>query len=397
MNKKRDDKEEFEVMGTGERQKRFRRVSVTLVFALVLAGIFSYVPVVQSKTLEDMQETAGDENVQDADATATLEPGITDSPDVTEEPVSTPDPSATPQISSSPKPSASPTKAPDQMKAVSGVRVVRYSTHSVKVTWKKHKKAKFYRVYYYKKNGNARLAGITKGTQYIVKKLKNNTNYYFYVVAGKKKKVSDGDSNPSKKIHIKTKTYVHKTIFAGDSICQGIAYGQAFPQMHFKGKKKVIAYRGLNTVTFHTKRIFEGRTGLQKLISEKPYRVYMMLGINEIHYRSTGSMIAEYKEMIQAIRQGSPDTDIVLCAISPVTRAERARHPGYSQIPTFNQKLKKLAQKTGAVYFDYTAFLKDSSGYLKAGYAERDGYHWKASAYTVFGKVVNKFEKSLDG
>ena len=395
MNSKRDNKEEFEVMGTEGRQKRFRRASVTLVLTLVLAGMFSYVPVVQSKALEDMQETAEDENVQDA--TATLEPGVTDSPNVTEEPVSTPKPSATPNVGSSPKPSASPTKSPNQLKAVSGIGLVRYSTHSVKVTWKKHKKAKFYRVYYYKKNGNAHLAGITKSTQYIVKKLKNNTSYYFYVVAGTKKKVSDGDSNPSKKVHIKTKTYIHKTIFAGDSICQGIAYGQAFPQMHFKGKKKVIAYRGLNTVTFHTKRIFEGRTGLQKLISEKPYRVYMMLGINEIHYRSTGSMIAEYKEMIQAIRQGSPDTDIVLCAISPVTRAERARHPGYSQIPAFNQKLKKLAQKTGAVYFDYTAFLKDSGGYLKTGYAERDGYHWKASAYTVFGKVVNKFEKSLDG
>lgn len=234
-------------MGTAGKQKRLKRVSVILVLTLVLAGIFSYVPVVQSKATEDMHETAGNENGQesDADATATIEPGVTDSPDVTEEPVSTPEPSATPQASSSPKPSASPIKAPDQIKAVSGVRVVRYSTHSMKVTWKKHKKAKFYRLYYYKKNGNARLAGIIKDTQYIVKKLKNNTNYYFYVVAGKKKKVSDGDSNPSKKIHIKTKTYVHKTIFAGDSICQGIAYGQAFPQMHFKGKKTVIAYRGL--------------------------------------------------------------------------------------------------------------------------------------------------------
>lgn len=101
--------------------------------------------------------------------------------------------------------------------------------------------------------------------------------------------------------------------------------------------------------------------------------------------------------MVRAIRQGSPDTDIVLCAISPVTRTERARHPGYFQIPIFNQKLKKLAKKTGTTYFDYTSFLKDSNGYLKAEYAEVDGYHWKASAYTVFGKVVNKFEKSLEG
>ena len=121
-----------------------------------------------------------------------------------------------------------------------------------------------------------------------------------------------------------------------------------------------------------------------------------MLGINEIHYRKANDIIAEYEDMLRGIKQASPNTDIVLCAISPVTRAERARYPGYWQIPLFNKKLKKLAKKIDATYFDYTDFLKDSGGYLKAEYAERDGYHWKFPAYTVFGKVVNQFEKSLD-
>ena len=121
-----------------------------------------------------------------------------------------------------------------------------------------------------------------------------------------------------------------------------------------------------------------------------------MLGMNEIHYRKTSDMVTEYKGIIQALNQGSPGTDIVLCAVSPVTRGEMARNPGYSRIPSFNKELEKLAKKTGITYFDYTSFLKDSSGYLKAVYAEGDGYHWKASAYTEFGKVVDKFDKSLD-
>lgn len=376
-------------MNTTGKYRRFQGHYMILVFVLVLAAAFLCVPEAQSKGPQDVREAAGNANrlKPDLDIIDTVDPEDTDTPDVTEEPVSTPEPSAT----------VSPTEAPDRLKAVSGVKLVRYSTHSVKVTWNENKKAKFYRVYYYKKNGNVHLAGVTKSTQYLVQKLKNNTTYYFYIVAGTKKKASAEDSNFSKKVHIKTKTYVHKTIFAGDSICEGITdYGLAFPQMKFTGKKKVIAYRGLNTVTFHTKRIFDGQTGLQKLISEKPYRVYMMLGINEVFYKRTEDMIAEYKSMIQAIRQGSPGTDIVLCAISPVTRAERARYPGYSRLPVFNKKLEKLAKKTGAIYFDYTGFLQDSDGYLKAQYAAGDGYHWKPSAYTVFGKIVNKFDKSLD-
>ena len=328
----------------------------------------------------------------------TEKPAQTEKPQETEKPVQTEKPQETekPVQTNKPQKSPKPEKKVSLLKAVSGVRLARYTTNSVKVTWKKHKKAKYYRVYYGKKNGKAKLAGTTKNSHYIVKKLKNKTKYYFYVVALASKKPSGRKSHPSKKVSIKTRNYTHKTVFAGDSICQAVGYGQAFPQMHIPGKKKVVAYRGLNTVTFHTKRIFNGKTGLQKLISEKPYRVYMMIGMNEIHYRKTSDMIAEYKAMLQQIKKSCPDTDIVLCAVSPVTRAERARHSGYWQIPVFNRKLKKLAKKMGLHYFDYTAFLKDSSGYLKAQYAEGDGYHWKASAYTEFGKIVNKYEKSLD-
>ncbi len=308
---------------------------------------------------------------------------------------------APPLPSPTPKPTPASTQKPHvkRLKKVSGVKLSRYATGQIKVTWNKSKKAKYYRVYYSKRRtGKYRLAGAVKNTQFIVKRLKNNLTYYFYVQACvKKKKVSASDSPISKKVHIKTKTFQRKTIFAGDSICQGIGYpGWAYPYMSIKGKKKVIAYRGLNTVTFHTKRIFRGKTGLQKLIAEKPYRVYMMLGMNEIHYRKASSIIAEYKSMIKAIKQACPNTDIVLCSISPVTRAERARHPGCWQIPVFNKKLKVLAKRIGCRYFDYTAFLKDSGGYLKAQYAEGDGYHWKSSAYATFAKVVSKYDKKLD-
>ena len=139
-----------------------------------------------------------------------------------------------------------------------------------------------------------------------------------------------------------------------------------------------------------------GRTGIQKLIAEQPYRAYMMLGMNEIHYRPVSQMISEYKDMIEAIQQADPNTDIVLCAVSPVTRAEKARHPGMRQIPIFNGRLKKLAKKMGLKYLDYTDFLKDSGGFLKAGYATGDGYHWKPPAYAKFGTVIGKYDKSLD-
>lgn len=322
-------------------------------------------------------------------------------------PIESAAPQVTPEVSAvptvvTPAPTAPPvTLAPvprvKPLKKVTKVKAVRYSTTAVKVSWKQTKQAEYYHVYYkLEKNRKYKLAGTTQNDHFLVKKLKNKKTYLFYVTAGKTKKESSSDSQPSAKKKMTMKKYQRKVVFAGDSICEGIAYEGGFPTMHLDAKKKVVAYRGLNTVTFHTKRIFKGRTGLQKLIAENPYRVYMMLGMNEIHYRPASQMISEYKDMIEAIQQADPNTDIVLCAVSPVTRAEKARHPGMKQIPIFNRRLKKLAKKMGLKYLDYTDFLKDSGGFLKAGYATGDGYHWKPPAYAKFGTVIGKYDKSLD-
>lgn len=315
-------------------------------------------------------------------------------PDWTQEPAVdvTPEPTDEPalEMEASPEPTVKP------LKKVTGVTAVRYATDKVKIVWKKHSEAKYYKVYYAKeKNGKYRYAGVTKKQHFLVRHLKKNTKYYFYVKACPKKKASDRDSNPSKKVTLRTKKYSRKTIFAGDSICEGIA-GGTVPYLRIGGKKKVVAYRGLNTVTYHTKRIFGGKTGLQKLIEEKPYRVYMMLGINEIHYQRAGVMIEEYEGMIQALKQASPDTDIVLCAVSPVTGRESARRKGFKQIPAFNKKLKKMAKKNGVTYLDYTKFLKNSAGHLREDYAQKDGYHWKPNVYKKFAKVIQKYDLSLD-
>ena len=155
-----------------------------------------------------------------------------------------------------------------KLPSVKKVKVVRFSTNSVKLTWKKQKKAKYYHIFVStKKDGKYRKKISTKNNVCLVKKLKNKKKYYFYITAGEKKQVAETDSNPSKVVSKKMKTYVRTTVFAGDSITEGLTYEGGFAHMPIGGKKRTIAYRGLNTVTFHTKRVFHGRTGLQKLIA----------------------------------------------------------------------------------------------------------------------------------
>ena len=322
--------------------------------------------------------------------------GATGTPVPTYEPAVSPDPAMESTVSPDSTDEPEPKPSVKQLKKVQKVTATRYSTHEIKISWKKQKKAKFYKIYYSnKKNGKYHCVGTTKKLHFLVRHLKNHKNYYFYVRACRKRKAVKTDSLPSKKVFMKTRTYSRKTIFAGDSICQGIA-GWTIPVLYIGGQKKVVAYKGLNTVTYHTKRIFGGRTGLQKLIAEKPYRVYLMLGINEIHFRRWPEMIREYEGMVRAMKQASPGTDIVLCAVSPVTARERARRDGFHQIPIFNRHLRRMAKRIGVKYLDYTGFLKDSRGYLKGNYAQPDGYHWRPPAYQQFAKIIQKYDLSLD-
>lgn len=398
-------------MNKRKKYAKFKLFSLVLVFMFLLTETFIYAPVAQAEDTYPLPETSiepintntAEPSIEPVDTSTpefSVEPENTSTPEPSTEPAgtNTPEPSVKPGSTSTPEPSIKPSAEPvQQLNQVKEVYLTRYSTHSIKVTWKKHKKAKFYRVYYSKKkNGNGHLAGITKNTQYRVKNLKNNTDYYFYVVACKAKKASDSDSLPSQIVHMKTKTYIRKTIFAGDSITKGITDYGMLNRFSIKGQKKVVAAISLNTITFRTRRVFGGMTGVQKIITEKPSRVYMMLGINEVHYRRIDDIVSDYKTLVQTIKQASPSTEIVICAISPVTRAEMARYNGYSRIPAVNKKLNELAKKTNNRYFDYTGFLKDSGGYLKAQYATGDGYHWIPSVYIKFADIMSKYDKSLD-
>lgn len=194
-----------------QKHARLKIFSIVVSLIILLTEIFIYVPKVQAENKQEVtepskepEESSTPEPSKEPEESSTPEPSKepegTNTPEPSKEPesTSTPEPSKEPEGTSTPEPSKEPVKNIKHLDKVKGVSLTHYSTHSIKVTWKKNKKAKFYRVYYSrKKNSKGHLAGVTKNLQYRVKNLKNNTDYYFYVIAGKTKKVSENDSYPS--------------------------------------------------------------------------------------------------------------------------------------------------------------------------------------------------------
>lgn len=279
---------------------------------------------------------------------------------------------------------------------VTGVKLQRYSSSSVKVSWKEDSGAQYYRIYCSKKKGKYEYAGITKKNWFRVKKLDIGQKYYFYVQACAKKAESGLDSAMSKAAAVRTEPYERTTIFAGDSITMGLTAYRALDAMEIGGVKHVVADIGLNTTTFRTRRVFNGKSGLDQVISCRPYRVYLMLGMNEIHYRSSKDVAAGYQEIVQAVKAGTPGTDIVLLAVSPVTKEACLGRSGFAQIPDLNKRIRAMAENLNVRYYDYTAFLKDSDGCLKTSLASSDGVHWTSAAYHTFADIMEEYDLSLD-
>lgn len=284
------------------------------------------------------------------------------------------------------------------MQKVTHVKLTKKSNSSAVITWKKKKQAAYYRVYcmWDEQEDSYHCIGITKKNRYRVKNLKPGQTYYYKIAACPSKKESMLDGFYSAIVHIKTRPRHYTTVFAGDSIMTGMRSYRTVEKVKIGGRKELVAAIGLNTITFRTRRVFGGKSGLQKVISYKPYRVYMLLGINEIHYRSSKDVIAQYRGMIKTIRAESPGTDIVLLPLAPVTKAEQQRRTGFAQIPGFNKGLKKLAGSMGLKYYDYTGFLKGPDGYLNQKYAAADGVHWNASAYDIFARKLEQYDKSIE-
>ena len=269
------------------------------------------------------------------------------------------------------------------------------SNTAIEITWKKGKGAGYYDIYRStKKTGKYKKIAGTKKTTYLDKKCKKNTKYYYKVCARVSKSETERKSPLSEAASACTKNIPGKVVFAGDSIMEGVSAYHVLKEMKSPGKKSVVAHRGLGTLSFQTNGAFHGETAVDTVIAKKPDRLYLMLGMNEISYRKMGDMLKNYSEIIQQIKDESPKTEIVILAVSPVTRATALKRKGFSRITEWNKQLKKFAKDKDCRFFDYTKALKGSDGYLK--YNGGDGIHWPISGYRAFIRQIDEYEKKIN-
>jgi len=273
-------------------------------------------------------------------------------------------------------------------------------TASFTVKWKKNSSVTGYQIQYAtnskftsgKKTVTVKKASTVSKT---VTGLKSAKKYYVrvrsYKTVGGKKFYSDWSK-------VKTVTTKKKvTVFVGDLISVGL-YPSSYngiSKIGISGTKQVVAAGSLNTVTYRTSSQFGGLTGVQKVATYNPTRVYVMLGMNEVTWKSEEDVKDGYTKLIKSIKKSCPNADIVILALSPVTKSKAASVTKFKRVSTYNKWVKEAAEDNGCYYYDYTSAFKTSEGYLKTDYCGGDGIHWSAKAYAKFGELITAYDATL--
>lgn len=104
-------------------------------------------------------------------------------------------------------------------------------------------------------------------------------------------------------------------------------------------------------------------------------------------------IVAKMQEAIDAIRQASPETEILIQSLIPVNSGyeKYAAFKGTTKkVKATNKKLQKLAKKNKVVWVDVYPAMVDETGDLKAEFTN-DGFKLMGRGYSAWGDVLKPF------
>ena len=130
---------------------------------------------------------------------------------------------------------------------------------------------------------------------------------------------------------------------------------------------------------------------LDEVLSAKPAKIFIMIGINDISRGIPDSIIiSNYKKIIQRILQASPKSKLYVQSILPTNNeftAFKAHQNKEAHINFVNAALQRLCQLYKALFIDLHSHFIDEKGKLKKQYTN-DGLHINGLGYLKWKQVL---------
>ena len=176
--------------------------------------------------------------------------------------------------------------------------------------------------------------------------------------------------------------YFLDAAFVGDSLTQGL-------QLYDILDTNVVANKGINLQTVYKEdkiRVAEGYTSVLKELERiQPKKIYILLGANDIGWRTETAFKELYTELVVKLKEQHPDALIYLQSMFPVTKAYSDTDNGITneKLSLYNETIIDIAKENNAYYLDIASILADESGALPDEISP-DGMHLNAPYYKLW-------------
>lgn len=127
---------------------------------------------------------------------------------------------------------------------------------------------------------------------------------------------------------------------------------------------------------------------LQPIISGKPKQIFLMIGINDLILHRPPHILANYRSIVEQVKNGTPNTELIIQSILPVNNTVKNTGLSNADVLTLNEGIQKIANDFNVKYVDLHQKIKDSSGKLDARYT-LDGIHLNQAGYELWTNAIN--------
>lgn len=169
-------------------------------------------------------------------------------------------------------------------------------------------------------------------------------------------------------------------IFLGDSITEAGEWSELF-------NNSAIINRGIagDSTPELLKR-------LDEVLRAQPKKIFLMIGVNDLLFVGSNSVLSNYKKIVEQIKLKSPTSKLYLQSVLPVNR-EVSRIPIANEtILELNRGIQDIAKEAGLDYLDIHSLLKNEKGQLDEKYTS-DGIHLNGTAYLTWTKAIEQYLK----
>jgi lysophospholipase L1-like esterase len=160
-------------------------------------------------------------------------------------------------------------------------------------------------------------------------------------------------------------------VFLGDSITEGGPWEELFPGVRTRN-------RGIGGDT--TEGVLRR---LEQVTRAQPTKVFLLIGTNDLYAgRSEDEIVANIEDILEQLKQESPDTEVYLQSVLPRAASYRAR------VEALNTRLSEVAGERGAAWVDlYPSFLDPESGAIRPELSN-DELHLLGPGYALWKEQV---------